>query len=180
MGASLVLVVACSSPTTSPQLERTATRERCGPAQACGPADASAQLEGFWQAGTIALAPAGEVPAWTIQPGGDGIVLVIYRSEGGSSHRSADNEELVVQLSALEAAGGGDIVLERPGRVVRYQRGGRKLTYVSEAVTGRLTLTREADRVRGQVSLTASAPTVNRTGSREDLTRQLAFELERK
>ena len=78
------------------------------------------------------------------------------------------------------SAAGSAVALERPGRVVRYQRGGRKLTYASTTVTGTLTVKREADRMRGRVSLTASAPIVNVTGGSDDVTRPVAFELDRK
>jgi hypothetical protein len=150
------------------------------PLLACGSARSSVRFEGFWQDGTITLAAPSEAPAWTIQPGREGAVLVMYRSEGGSSHRSADNEELVVQLSAAELAAGSTVALESPGRVVRYQRGGQKLTYASTTVKGTLTHERDDDRVRGQVSLTASAPTVNASGGSGEVTRQFAFEIGRK
>lgn len=177
---SLALAVACrSSGPSSTRPEDTSKRPSEPPSepseQSSGP---STRLEGFWQNGTITLAAPGEAPAWTIQPGGEGVVLVMYRSEGGS-HSSADNEELVVQLSSAELAAGSAVALESPGRVVRYQRGGRKLTYASKTVKGSLTAKREADHVRGQVSLTASAPIVNVTGGSGDVTRQLSFELDR-
>ena len=155
-------MVACKSSGTSKPVEATAR-----------------PFEGFWQDGTITLAAPGEAPAWTIQPGSEGVVLVMYRSDGGSD-RSADNEELVVQLSPAELTAGRAVVLESPGRVVRYQHGGQKLAYASQTVKGTLTVKREADRLRGQVSLTASAPTVNVTGGSGDLTRQLSFEIDRK
>lgn len=147
---------------------------------ACGASGSGVRFEGFWQDGAIALAPPGEAPAWTIQPGRDGAVLVMYRSEGGSSHGSADNEELVVQLSSAELAAGSAVALDGPGRVVRYQRGGQKLTYASTTVKGTVTAKRSDDRVRGQVSLTASAPIVNVSGGSGEVTRQFSFELERK
>lgn len=147
---------------------------------ACGSWGATKQFDGFWQDGTITLAAPGEAPAWTIQPGNRGVVLVMYRSEAGSSHGGADNEELVVQLSPAELAAGNAVALESPGRIVRYQRGGRRLTYASKTVKGTLTLKREADRVRGQVSLTASAPIVNVTGGSDEVTRQFSFQIDHK
>jgi hypothetical protein len=177
-------VAACGTSGTSKQPAGTSEQPAGTSKQPAGtseqPAGTSTRLEGFWQDGTLTLAAPGEVPAWTIQPGSGGVVLVMYRSDGGSSHGSADNEELVVQLSSAELAAGSAVALESPGRVVRYQRGGRKLTYASTTVNGTLTVKREADRVRGQVSLTASAPTVNETGGSDDLMRRFSFELDRK
>ncbi len=147
---------------------------------ACGSSGSTVRFDGFWQDGTLALAAPGEAPAWTIQPGSEGVVLVMYRSDGGSSHSSADNEELVVQLSSAELATGGTVALESPGRVARYQRGGQKLTYASKTVKGALTAKRDNDRVRGQVSLTASAPIVNLSGGGGEVTRQFSFEISRK
>jgi hypothetical protein len=147
---------------------------------ACGAAATKGRFEGFWQGGTLALAATPtEAPAWTIQPGSDGVVLVMYRSEG-ASHATADNEELVVQLTATELAAGKAVTLDSPGRVVRYQSGGQKLAYASTTVKGSLTAQRDGDRVRGQVALTASAPVVNATGGTGDVTRQFAFDLDRK
>jgi hypothetical protein len=150
------------------------------PLAACGSSGSTVRFEGFWQDGTLALAAPGEAPAWTIQPGSGGVVLVMYRSEGGSSHGSADNEEFVVQLSAVELTAGSPVSLESPGRIARYQRGGQKLTYASKTVTGALTAKRDDSRVRGQVSLTASAPTVNVSGGGGEVTRQFSFEISRK
>lgn len=147
---------------------------------ACGASGSTVRFDGFWQTGTLTLAAPGEAPAWTIQPDGESVVLVMYRSEGGSSHSSADNEELVVQLSSAELAAGSTVALDSAGRVVRYQRGAQKLTYASQTVKGSLTATRDADRVRGQGSLTASAPTLNVSGSSGDVTRQFAFDISRK
>ena len=147
---------------------------------ACGSSGSSVRFDGFWQDGTITLAAPSAAPAWTIQPGSEGVVLVMYRSEGGSSHSSAENEELVVQLSSAELAAGSTVALESPGRVVRYQRGGQKLTYASKTLKGTLTAKRDDDRVRGQVSLTASAPTVNVSGGSGEVTRQFSFEIGRK
>ena len=147
---------------------------------ACSAAGSKGRFEGFWQSGTLTLAATPtEAPAWTIQPGGGGVVLVMYRSEG-TSHATADNEELVVQLTAAELAAGKAVTLGGPGRVVRYQRGGQKLAYASTTVTGSLTAQRDGDRVRGQVSLTASAPAVNVTGGSGEVTRQFSFDLDRK
>jgi hypothetical protein len=147
---------------------------------ACRSLGSSGRFEGYWQDGTLTLAAPNAAPAWTIQPGGDGVALVMYRSEGGSSHSSADNEELVVQVSSAELAAGSAVALESPGRVVRYQRGGQKLTYASTTVKGALTAKRDDDHVRGQVSLTASAPTVNASGGSGEVTRQFSFEIGRK
>ena len=148
---------------------------------ACGSAVSTGRFEGFWQTGTLALAPPGQgvaqAPAWTIQPG-DGVVLVMYRSEG-TSHQTADNEELVVQLAAAELGSGKPVALEAPGRVVRYQHGGQKLDYASTTVKGAIAAQRDGDRVRGQVTLTASVPSVNATG-RGEVARQFSFELDRK
>ena len=147
---------------------------------ACGATGSTRRFEGFWQGGTLALAAtATEAPAWTIQPGSGSVVLVMYRSEG-SSHQTADNEELVVQLTAAELDAGGAVALESPGRVVRYQHGGQKLAYASTTVKGSLTAQRNGDRVRGQVSLTASAPSVNVSGGNGEVARQFSFELDRK
>jgi hypothetical protein len=147
---------------------------------ACGSSGSTMRFEGFWQNGTITLAAPGEAPAWTIQPGGEAVVLVMYASEGGSSHSTADNEELVVQVSSAELAAGSTVPLESPGRVVRYQRGGQKLTYASKTVKGTLTAKRNDDHVRGEVSLTASAPIVNVSGGSGEVTRQFAFDISRK
>jgi hypothetical protein len=147
---------------------------------ACRSSQSTARFDGFWQDGTLALASPGEAPAWTIQPGSEGVVLVMYRSEGGSSHSSAENEELVVQLSSAELTKGSTVALESQGRVARYQRGGQKLTYASHTVKGALTAKRDDDRVRGQVSLTASAPTVNVSGGSGEVTRQFSFEISRR
>jgi hypothetical protein len=147
---------------------------------ACGSSASTVRFDGFWQDGTLTLEAPGEAPAWTIQPGSAGVVLVMYRSEGESSHSRADNEELVVQLSSAEFAAGSTVALESPGRVVRYQRGGRKLTYASTTVKGTLTAKRDDGRVRGQVSLTASAPIVNVSGGSGEVTRQFSFEIGRK
>src|SRR3954470_12587785 len=146
---------------------------------ACGSSGSTLRFDGFWQNGTITLAAPGEAPAWTIQPGGDAVVLVMYASEG-SSHSTADNEELVVQVSSAELAAGSAVALESPGRVVRYQRGGQKLSYASKTVKGTLTAKRADDHVRGEVSLTASAPIVNVTGGNGEVTRQFAFDLGRR
>ena len=86
---------------------------------ACGTSGSTVRFDGFWQEGTLTLAAEGEAPAWTIQPGDESVVLVMYRSEGGSSHSSADNEEFVVQLSSAELAAGNTVALESSGRVVR-------------------------------------------------------------
>jgi hypothetical protein len=63
---------------------------------------------------------------------------------------------------------------------VRYQRGGQKLSYASKTVKGTLTAKRADDHMRGEVSLAASAPTVNVTGGSGDVTRQFAFDISRK
>lgn len=172
---ALALAAACTTSGTSPRVENTTAGGSGAPASASAP---SVRFEGFWQEGSLALAAPGELPAWTIQPSAS-IALIIYRSEG-SSHGNADNEELVVQLSSAELAAGSPISLDSPGRVVRYQRGARKLTYASTTLKGTLTAKRDADRIRGEASLTASSPSVNATGGPADLSRQLSFDLDRK
>jgi len=139
----------------------------------------SMRFEGSWQVGKVALTAPGEMWTWTIQSGGDNIALIMSRDEG-SSDRTADNEEFVVGLTMTEFTAGKPVDLGSPGRIVSYQRGGQKLGYASTTVKGSLSFQRNGDRVRGQVTLSASAPSVNFSGGSGDVSRQFSFELDRK
>jgi hypothetical protein len=144
----------------------------------CG-TTSSMRFEGSWQVGKVTLAAPGALWPWTIQSGSDNIALLMYRHEG-SSDRTADNEEFVVGLTMTEFTAGKPVDLESPGRIVCYQRGGQKLGYASTTVKGSLSFQRDGDRVRGQVTLSASAPSVNINGGSGDVSRQFSFDLGRK
>ena len=113
----------------------------------CG-ASSDMRFDGSWQIGKITLTAPGGVWAWNIQPGGESIALAMSRSEG-TSDRTADNEEFVVELTMAEFTAGKPVALESPARIVRYQRGGQKLGYASTTIKGSLSFQRTGSPSRG-------------------------------
>ena len=144
----------------------------------CG-ASSDMRFEGSWQIGKLTPTAPDEVWAWKIQPDSASIALLMDRS-AGTSDRTADNEDLVVELTMAEFTAGKPVALESPARIVHYLRGGQKPGYASTTIKGSLSFERTGDRLRGEVSLTASAPTVNVSGDSGVVSRRFSFELDRK
>ena len=113
-------------------------------------------------------------PYWKLEANPGTTVLVMYSPSTTSAvkDKAPINDELVVELPTDAIAAGAEVPIDKG----RYQRGSAILTFASTTLDGQIEFT---DELRGSVSLTATAPTID-TLSAGQTTAEFGFELERK